>query len=69
MAQPPNEFDLDHLILALSDAFDLVGVDRLGHCRRVAMMAALIAEELGWEDEDNAALIRAALLQAVAGAA
>lgn len=62
MAQPPNEFDLDHLILALSDAFDLVGVDRLGHCRRVAMMAALIAEELGWEDEDNAALIRAALL-------
>lgn len=54
--------ELDRLILAFSDAFDLVGVDKLGHCRRVALMAAGIAEDLAWEEDRIRDVTRAALL-------
>lgn len=62
MSDLPADYDLNRLVLAFSDAFDLVGVDRLGHCRRVAEMAAQVADELGWEEPEPSRLIRAALL-------
>ncbi|WP_040475564.1 HD-GYP domain-containing protein [Paramagnetospirillum caucaseum] len=62
MGAIPSCFDLDRLILALSDAFDLVGVDKTGHSRRVGLVAARIAEELGWENGEVRSLLRAALL-------
>lgn len=40
--------DLDRAILALADALDFIGVDEIGHGHRVALMAGLCAEELGW---------------------
>lgn len=49
----PTCFDLDRLILALADAFDLVGVDKTGHSRRVGLIAARLAEELGWEAAES----------------
>jgi HD-GYP domain-containing protein (c-di-GMP phosphodiesterase class II) len=58
----PTCFDLDRLILALADAFDLVGVDKTGHSRRVGLIAARLAEELGWEAAEIRPLLRAALL-------
>jgi len=62
MGAIPICFDLDRLILALSDAFDLVGVDKTGHSRRVGLIAARIAGELGWENGEIRTLLRAALL-------
>jgi HD-GYP domain-containing protein (c-di-GMP phosphodiesterase class II) len=62
MSAIPICFDLDRLILALSDAFDLVGVDKTGHSRRVGLIAARIAEGLGWENGEIRALLRAGLL-------
>lgn len=62
MGAIPAVFDLDRLVLALSDAFDLVGVDKTGHARRVGLMAARVAEELGWENGQIRSLLRAALL-------
>lgn len=58
----PTCFDLDRLILALADAFDLVGVDKTGHSRRVGLIAARLAEELGWDEAQVRPLLRAALL-------
>lgn len=62
MGAVPVCFDLDRLILALSDAFDLVGVDKTGHSRRVGLIAARLAEELGWDEGEVHPLLRAALL-------
>jgi response regulator RpfG family c-di-GMP phosphodiesterase len=39
--------DLDHVIYALSDALDLVGIDDVGHGKRVGIMAAICAETMG----------------------
>lgn len=41
--------DLWQLVYTLSDALDLVGVDDRYHGKRVAVMAASIGEELGWD--------------------
>jgi putative nucleotidyltransferase with HDIG domain len=40
-------FDLRHVIYALSDALDLVGVDDLAHGKRVAIMAAECGKSMG----------------------
>ncbi len=45
------QVDLWQLVYTLSDALDLVGVDDRYHGKRVAVMAATMGEELGWESE------------------
>lgn len=42
-----SSVDLSHVIYALSDALDLVGVDDVGHGKRVGAMAAACARTLG----------------------
>lgn len=54
--------DLDRVILALSDALDFIGVDEIGHGHRVALMAGLCADELGWPAHRLHALVQAGLL-------
>ena len=43
------QVDLWQLVYTLSDALDLVGVDDRYHGKRVAVMAATVGEELGWD--------------------
>lgn len=43
------EAELHHIIYALSDALDLVGVDDVAHGKRVGVMASACAAMLGWE--------------------
>ena len=43
------QVDLWQLVYTLSDALDLVGVDDRYHGKRVAVMAASVGEELGWD--------------------
>ncbi|MGE5503206.1 MAG: HD-GYP domain-containing protein [Actinomycetota bacterium] len=62
IAPAPLTLDLDRAVLALSDALDLVGVDKVGHGHRVALMAAILAEEMGWETPEVHELVRAGLL-------
>lgn len=47
-APAPLTIDLDHAVLALSDALDFIGIDETGHGHRVALMASICAETLGW---------------------
>ncbi len=42
------EAELHHIIYALSDALDLVGVDDVAHGKRVGVMASACAQALGW---------------------
>lgn len=42
------EAELHHIIYALSDALDLVGVDDVAHGKRVGVMACACAKALGW---------------------
>jgi len=43
------QVDLWQLVYTLSDALDLVGVDDRFHGKRVAVMAATVGRELGWD--------------------
>jgi hypothetical protein len=45
---PParGSVDLNKAIYALSDALDLVGIDDIGHCKRVGVMAEACARTL-----------------------
>ena len=43
----PLHAELHHVIYALSDALDLVGVDDVAHGKRVGIMAAECAKRLG----------------------
>lgn len=54
--------DLHHLIYALSDALDLVGVDDVNHGKRVAYMALECADALHLRAEDRTDLFHASLL-------
>lgn len=54
--------DLDHAVLALSDALDFIGVDEIGHAHRVALMAATCARALGWAPERVHELVQAGLM-------
>lgn len=54
--------DLPHAILSLSTALDFVGVDEIHHGKRVALMAACIAEDLGWSPERRDDLLLAGML-------
>lgn len=45
--------ELRHVIYALSDALDLVGIDDVGHGKRVGIMAAACARQLGMDGVDT----------------
>jgi len=54
--------DLRHVIYALSDALDLVGVDDLGHGKRVGLMAVECARTLGLPRQEAALLFDLGML-------
>lgn len=54
--------DLRHVIYALSDALDLVGVDDIAHGKRVGIMAAECAQAQGWSWAETAFLFDLGLL-------
>lgn len=54
--------DLRQAIYALTDALDLVGVDEVGHGKRVGFMALQCARTLSLDDEARDKLFHAALL-------
>lgn len=56
------QVDLWQLVYMLSDALDLVGVDDRYHGKRVAVLAATMGEELGWEPEKLDSLFFGGLL-------
>jgi putative nucleotidyltransferase with HDIG domain len=56
------EIDLRQAIYALTDALDLVGVDEVGHGKRVGFMALECARVLPFEEEARLKLFHAALL-------
>jgi len=54
--------DLRHVIYALSDALDLVGIDDVGHGKRVAIMAAACGRTLGLGDAETTFLFDLGML-------
>lgn len=50
------------VILALSDALDLVGVEVVQHGKRVAVLAAHLGRELGWPEDDVRTIALAGLI-------
>lgn len=57
--------DLRHVIYALSDALDLVGIDDIAHGKRVGIMAAECAQHQGWPWAEVAFLFDLGLLHDV----
>ncbi len=57
-----THLDLNEVVLALSDALDLVGVDDVGHGKRVAFMATEVANGLGLPEVARQKLFLAAVL-------
>lgn len=53
--------DLRRIVYVLSDALDLVGVDDVGHGKRVAYMASRTAEALGLPEQAREDLLSAAM--------
>lgn len=53
MSNPIPQSDLRHVIYALSDALDLVGVDDVAHGKRVGIMAAECGRVLGWNEAET----------------
>lgn len=54
--------DLRHVIYALSDALDLVGIDDVAHGKRVGIMAAECARQLGLDEAETTFLFDLGLL-------
>ena len=54
--------DLRHVIYALSDALDLVGIDDVAHGKRVGIMAAECARQMGLDDTASTFLFDLGLL-------
>ncbi len=54
--------DLNEVVLALSDALDLVGTHVVQHGKRVAFMAAACGRALALEEEERTDLLLAAVL-------
>ncbi|WP_371323017.1 HD domain-containing phosphohydrolase [Dechloromonas sp. ZY10] len=50
MTTQPSTACARHIVYALSDALDLVGIDDIAHGKRVGIMAAECARHLGWPD-------------------
>jgi HD-GYP domain-containing protein (c-di-GMP phosphodiesterase class II) len=57
--------DLRRVIYALSDALDLVGINDLYHGKRVGIIAAEVAQTLGWPAQRQAIAFEAGLLHDV----
>lgn len=55
-------FDLRQVVFALSDALDLVGVDDVAHGKRVGIMSANCARELGWGEDEQALMFDMGML-------
>ena len=60
--QAAIEADLRHVIYALSDALDLVGVDDVAHGKRVGIMAAECARTMGLGESETTFLFDLGLL-------
>ena len=60
--QSAVEADLRHVIYALSDALDLVGVDDVAHGKRVGIMAAECARTMGLDESETTFLFDLGLL-------
>ena len=54
--------DLRHVVHRLADALDLVGIDDVGHGKRVAIMAAECARAAGWPEPEVALLFDVGML-------
>lgn len=53
MSKTLYQFDFRHVIYALSDALDLVGVDDVAHGKRVGIMAAECGKVMGWSEAET----------------
>jgi len=53
---------LHQVIIGLTHALDLVGVDEVRHGKRVAVMAEAIARELGWNERERVFILQAGML-------
>lgn len=58
----PFHTDFRRIVLTLSDALDLVGVDDVGHGKRVGIMAAECAAVMGLEEDERSFLFDLGLL-------
>ena len=58
----PERIDLNEVVLALSDALDLVGSHVVQHGKRVAFMAASCGRSLALEESERSDLVLAAVL-------
>lgn len=56
------QVDLLRAISSLTDALDFVGVDEIHHGKRVALMAAAVATELGWNGDQVRDIMYAGML-------
>jgi len=54
--------DLRQMVMVLASAVDLVGIDDVGHGKRVAIMAKECARRLDWSEADQDLLMNAGLL-------
>lgn len=62
MSNPIPQSDLRHVIYALSDALDLVGVDDVAHGKRVGIMAAECGKVLGLAEAETTFLFDMGML-------
>lgn len=58
----PIQTDFRHVVLTLSDALDLVGIDDVGHGKRVGIMAAECATVMGLDEAERTFLFDLGLL-------
>ncbi|MBI1208586.1 MAG: HD domain-containing protein [Azospirillum sp.] len=61
-APPPLHVDCHRIIRALADALDMVGVDDVPHCKRVAIMVLACANALGWSTDWRRHAVLSALI-------
>src|SRR5512145_2576933 len=62
MTNLPVKSDLRHVIYALSDALDLVGIDDVAHGKRVGIMAAECAKLMGLPEAETTFLFDLGML-------
>ena len=61
-AAPTLSVDLRHVVYALSDALDLVGIDDVGHGKRVGIMAAACGRAMGTDAAETTFLFDLGML-------
>ena len=62
MTDLPTAACARHIVYALSDTLDLVGIDDIAHGKRVGIMAAECARHLGWPEQRIARVFDLGLL-------